>query len=93
MKRKTTRLTFTEEELANPNIRRTAKKAARAVDRADKAKAKLSTRAYMILMGGVLALVILVIFSFVTSCSVFFPGGTGAPEASSGSTPRMTLSA
>ena len=31
----------------------------------------------MILMGGILALVILVIFSFVTSCSVFFPGGTG----------------
>ena len=45
MKRKTTRLTFTEEELANPNIRRAAKKAAHAVDRADKAKAKLSTRA------------------------------------------------
>ena len=45
MKRKTTRLTFTEEELANPNIRRAAKKAARAADRADKAKAKLSTRA------------------------------------------------
>ena len=44
MKRKTTRLTFTEEELANPNIRRAAKKAARAADRADKAKAKLSTR-------------------------------------------------
>ena len=31
----------------------------------------------MILMGGILTLVILVIFSFVTSCSVFFPGGTG----------------
>ena len=45
MKRKTTRLTFTEEELANPNIRRAAKKAARAAGRADKAKAKLSTRA------------------------------------------------
>src|SRR5699024_6379060 len=45
MKRKTTRLTFTEEELANPSVRRTAKKAARAADRADKAKAKLSTRA------------------------------------------------
>ena len=45
MKRKTTRLTFTEEELANPNIRRAAKKATRAADRADKAKAKLSTRA------------------------------------------------
>ena len=45
MKRKTTRLTFTEEELANPNVRRAAKKAARAADRADKAKAKLSTRA------------------------------------------------
>ena len=45
MKRKTTRLTFSEEELANPNIRRAAKKAARAADRADKAKAKLSTRA------------------------------------------------
>ena len=45
MKRKTTRLTFTEEELTNPNIRRAAKKAARAADRADKAKAKLSTRA------------------------------------------------
>ena len=37
----------------------------------------VSTHAHMILMGGVLALVILVIFSFVTSCSVFFPGGTG----------------
>ena len=45
MKRKTTRLTFTEEELTNPNIRRAAKKAARAADRADKAKAKLSSRA------------------------------------------------
>ena len=45
MKRKTARLTFTEEELANPNVRRAAKKAARAADRADKAKAKLSTRA------------------------------------------------
>ena len=45
MKRKTTRLTFTEEELANPNVRRAAQKAARAADRADKAKAKLSTRA------------------------------------------------
>ena len=45
MKRKTTRLTFTEEELANPNIRRAAKKATRAADRADKAKAKLSSRA------------------------------------------------
>ena len=37
----------------------------------------VSTHAHMILMGGILALVILVIFSFVTSCSVFFPGGTG----------------
>ena len=45
MKRKTTRLTFTEEELANPNVRRAAQKASRAADRADKAKAKLSTRA------------------------------------------------
>ena len=45
MRRKTTRLTFTEEELANPNVRRAAKKATRAADRADKAKAKLSTRA------------------------------------------------
>ena len=45
MKRKTARLTFTEEELANPNVRRAAKKAARAADRADKAKAKLSSRA------------------------------------------------
>ena len=45
MKRKTTRLTFTEEELANPNIRRAAKKATRAADRADKAEAKLSSRA------------------------------------------------
>ena len=45
MKRKTTRLTFTEEELANPKVRHAAKKAARAADRADKAKAKLSTRA------------------------------------------------
>ena len=45
MKRKTTRLTFTEEELANPNVCRAAKKATRAADRADKAKAKLSSRA------------------------------------------------
>ena len=45
MKRKTTRLTFTEEELANPKVRHAAKKATRAADRADKAKAKLSTRA------------------------------------------------
>ena len=45
MKRKTTRLTFTEEELANPGVRRAAQKAARAADRADRAKAKLSTRA------------------------------------------------
>ena len=45
MKRKTTRLTFTEEELANPKVRRAAKKATCAADRADKAKAKLSTRA------------------------------------------------
>ena len=45
MKRKTTRLTFTEEEVANPNVRRAAQKAARAADRADRAKAKLSTRA------------------------------------------------
>ena len=45
MKRKTTRLTFTEEELANPEVRRAAQKATRAADRADKAKAKLSTRA------------------------------------------------
>ena len=45
MKRKTTRLTFTEEELANPKVRRAAKKATRAADRADRTKAKLSTRA------------------------------------------------
>ena len=45
MKRKTTRLTFTEEELANPGVRRAAQKATRAADQADKAKAKLSTRA------------------------------------------------
>ena len=45
MKRKTTRLNFTEKELANPDVRRAAKKATRAADRADKAKAKLSTRA------------------------------------------------
>lgn len=45
MKRKTTRLNFTEKELANPDVRRAAKKAARAADRADKAKAKLSSRA------------------------------------------------
>ena len=45
MRRKTTRLTFTEEELANPKVRRAAKKATRAADRADKAKAKLSPRA------------------------------------------------
>ena len=45
MKRKTTRLTFTEEELANPKVRRAAKKSTRAADRADKAKAKRSTRA------------------------------------------------
>ena len=45
MKRKTTRLTFTEEELANPKVRRAAKKATRAADRADRAKAKLSPRA------------------------------------------------
>ena len=45
MKRKTTRLTFIEEELANPNVRRAAKKATRAADRADRTKAKLSTRA------------------------------------------------
>ena len=45
MKRKTTRLTFTEEELADKGVRRAARKAARAADRADKAKAKLSTRA------------------------------------------------
>ena len=38
MKRKTTRLTFTEEELTNPNVRRAAQKAARAADWADKAK-------------------------------------------------------
>ena len=38
-------MTFTEEELANPKVRRAAKKASRAADRADKAKAKLSTRA------------------------------------------------
>ena len=44
MKRKTTRLTFTEEELADKGVRRAARKAARAADRADKAKAKLSTR-------------------------------------------------
>ena len=45
MKRKTTHLTFTEEELANPKVRRAAKKSTRAADRADKAKAKRSTRA------------------------------------------------
>ena len=45
MKRKTTRLTFTEEELANPNVRCAAKKATRAAGRADRAKAKLSPRA------------------------------------------------
>ena len=45
MKRKTTRLNFTEKELANPKVRRAAKKATRAAGRADKAKAKLSTRA------------------------------------------------
>ena len=45
MKRKTTCLTFTEEELANPKVRRAAKKATRAADRADRAKAKLSPRA------------------------------------------------
>ena len=42
MKRKTTRLTFTEEELADKGVRRAARKAARAADRADKAKAKHS---------------------------------------------------
>ena len=45
MKRKTTRLTFTEEELADPKLHRAAKKATCAAARADKAKAKLSTRA------------------------------------------------
>ena len=37
MKRKTTRLTFTEVELANPKVRRAAKKATRAAGRVDKA--------------------------------------------------------
>ena len=35
MKRKTTRLTFTEEELANQKVRHAAKKATRAADRPD----------------------------------------------------------
>ena len=57
------------------SVRSAATQKARAA--AAKAVQFVSTHAHMILMGGVLALVILVIFSFVTSCSVFFPGGTG----------------
>ena len=44
---------------------------------AAKAAQFASTHAHMLLMGGVLALLILVIFCFITSCSVFFPGGMG----------------
>ena len=59
-----------------PNTARSAatKKAKAA---AAKAAQFASTHAHMILMGGVLTLLILVIFCFITSCSMFFPGGMG----------------
>ena len=44
MKNKTTRLQFDEEELANKPIARAAKKAERAADKADAAKARLPTK-------------------------------------------------
>ena len=44
MKNKTTRLRFEEEELANKPVARAAKKAERAADKADAAKARLPTK-------------------------------------------------
>src|SRR5699024_3501910 len=44
---------------------------------AAKAAQFASTHAHMLLMGGVLVLLIMVLITFITSCSVFFPGGTG----------------
>ena len=57
----------------------TARSAATKKAKAAAAKAAqfASTHAHMLLMGGVLVLLIMVIFSFITSCSVFFPGGMG----------------
>ena len=57
----------------------TARSAATRKAKAAAAKAAqfASTHAHMLLMGGVLVLLILVIFCFITSCSVFFPGGMG----------------
>ena len=57
----------------------TARSAATRKAKAAAAKAVqfTSTHAHMLLMGGVLVLLILVIFCFITSCSVFFPGGMG----------------
>lgn len=44
MKNKTTRLRFEEEELSNKPVARAAKKAERAADKADAAKARLPTK-------------------------------------------------
>ncbi len=55
-----------------------AKKAAeKAKAAAAKAAQFVSTHAHLILMGGLLVVLILVLITFITSCSVFFPGGTG----------------
>ena len=55
--------------------------AKKAAEKAKAAAAKtaqfVSTHAHMILIGGVLVVLILVLITFITSCSVFFPGGTG----------------
>ena len=44
MKNKSTRLRFDEEELENKSVARAAKKAERAADKADSAKARLPTK-------------------------------------------------
>src|SRR5699024_11797355 len=53
----------------------TARSAATRKAKAAAAKAAqfASTHAHMLLMGGVLVLLIMVIFCFITSCSMFFP--------------------
>ena len=55
--------------------------AKKAAEKARAAAAKtaqfVSTHTHLILIGGLLVVLILVLITFITSCSVFFPGGTG----------------
>lgn len=62
------------EKVGSTAAKKTAEKAKAAAARTAQF---VSTHAHMILIGGVLVVLILVLITFITSCSVFFPGGTG----------------